>query len=112
MQWSWLFFGLGAAGGAGPEIIRLYALRTTPNKFRWSTFYVVASLFFIALAGLVAVALPSVTPWGAIYAGVAMPVIVTTAAKKAAKKGQGQKGNGAHRVTMAPASIESFFNAL
>ncbi|MBV9269950.1 MAG: hypothetical protein JO165_02570 [Candidatus Eremiobacteraeota bacterium] len=113
MQWNWLYFGLGAVGGAAPEIVRLYALRTTPEKFQWSAFYLIISLFFVALAGLVAVILPSVTPWGAFYAGIALPVIVTTVAKKAAQSdGDQAKGVRNNNAAAPPPSIHSYFKAL
>lgn len=114
MQWNWLIFGLGAVGGAAPEIIRLYALKNTPNQFTWSTFYLIVSLLFVGLAGLVAVILPTVTLWGAFYAGVAMPVIVSAIAKKGLSgDGGGDTKAYAGNAAGAPAaSIHSFFRAL
>jgi hypothetical protein len=79
---STLVFALGAAGALAPEIVRLYSLRTKRNRFHWSSFYVVISILFASLGGLLAVALPATTKWGAIYVGVSTPVLVNTILKK------------------------------
>lgn len=78
-----LVFLLGMIGALAPEIVRLYAIRHSPARFRWSWFYAVVSLAFAALGGTLALALPATTYWGALYVGVTTPVLVTTIAKKA-----------------------------
>ena len=82
-------FILGLVGALAPEVIRLYSLRYNPALFKWSWFYLIVSLLFCGLGGLVALILPATTPWGAFYAGISAPTLVTAAVKKglsAAKK--------------------------
>jgi hypothetical protein len=78
-------FFIGMIGALAPEVVRLYSIRTNPSRFRWSAFYIVISLLFACLGGIVALALPATTYWGALYAGVSTPVLVTTALKKTRK---------------------------
>lgn len=70
-------FVIGCIGALAPEMVRLYNLRNNP-RFRWSWFYLVISGCFALLGGLIAWILPTTTYYGAFYAGVATPVIVTT----------------------------------
>jgi hypothetical protein len=77
-----MIFVLGLAGALAPEILRLYALRSRPEQFVWSWFYVVISLCFAGLGGLVALILPATTYWGAFYAGISAPTVITVALKK------------------------------
>ena len=105
-------FLFGMMGALAPEILRLYELRNDPSRFRWSWFYVIISLALAALAGLVAIILPTTNFRDAFYAGIATPVIITTAAKKVGhqrRKKKLVKGTG----TSAPTSqFELFFEAL
>lgn len=78
-------FLVGCIGALAPEIIRLYNLRTN-TKFSWSWFYLVISLLFALLGGLIAWILPSTTYYGAFYAGVAAPVIVNNIMRNADQK--------------------------
>jgi hypothetical protein len=75
-------FLLGAAGAAAPEILRLYELRTKPQDFQWSWNYLLLTIPFLLLGGLVAVILPATTVWGAFYTGLSLPVTLSAAAKK------------------------------
>ena len=75
-------FLLGAAGAAAPEILRLYELRTKPEEFKWSWNYLLLTIPFLLLGGLVAVILPATTVWGAFYTGLSLPVTLSAAAKK------------------------------
>ncbi|MEU3645212.1 hypothetical protein AB0E59_17650 [Lentzea sp. NPDC034063] len=75
-------FALGMAGALAPEVIRLYSIRQNPKNFRWSWFYVAVSLLFAGLGGVLALALPATTYWGALYVGVSTPVLITTIARK------------------------------
>ncbi|WP_436496238.1 hypothetical protein [Actinokineospora sp. HUAS TT18] len=77
-----LVFLLGAAGALAPEIVRLYGIRSDPKKFRWSWFYLVVSVAFAGLGGLLALVLPATTLWGALYVGVSTPVLVNSMARK------------------------------
>lgn len=76
-------FLLGCAGAMAPEIVRLYKLRENADQFNWSWFYLIISFVFAALGGLLAWILPTTTYYGAFYAGVTTPIIVTTILKKA-----------------------------
>jgi hypothetical protein len=69
-------------GALALEIVRLYAIRHDPTRFQWSWFYLVVSLAFAALGGLIALVLPATTYWGALYVGVSTPVLVTSMVKK------------------------------
>ena len=68
-------FGLGCVGAAAPEFVRLYKSRSKPVAFPPS-YYLISILFFF-LGGLVAVILPTSTPWGAFYAGISLPSIIS-----------------------------------
>jgi hypothetical protein len=77
-----LTFVLGAAGALAPEIIRLYSLKTKPDEFQWSAFYVFISIAFAGLGGLVALTLPAVNWRSAFYAGISTPTVITAALKR------------------------------
>jgi hypothetical protein len=85
-------FLLGLTGGIAPEALRLYSLRTRANEFRWSWAYILLSMPFWLVSGVVAVVLPAVTTWGAFYAGLSAPVVITTALKQAANVRQRRRG--------------------
>src|SRR6266480_6652889 len=84
----WQMFVLGCVGAMAPEILRLYNLRTEA-EFTWRWFYVLASICFVPLGGLIAWILPATTYWGAFYVGVSMPVIISSIGKD--RKGKTQK---------------------
>jgi hypothetical protein len=75
-------FLLGMLGALAPEIVRVYAIRHDPSKFRWSWFFLVVSLAFAALGGVLALVLPATTYWAAVYVGVSTPVLVSSMVKK------------------------------
>jgi hypothetical protein len=75
-------FLFGCVGGLAPEVVRLYGIATQGGRARFSGFYVVTSIFFALLAGLIAAVLPSANPLAAFYAGVGTPLIINTALKK------------------------------
>jgi hypothetical protein len=75
-------FLLGMAGALAPEITRLYSIRSKPKQFKWSWFYLLISVLFAALGGLLAVILPTVTTWGAFYVGVSTPLIISKIVEK------------------------------
>jgi hypothetical protein len=77
------YFLIGAAGGLAPEAVRLYSIATSGVQFKFSWFYVITSVVFAALSGLVAILLPSENGLSAFYAGISTPVLVNTAMKKA-----------------------------
>ena len=71
-------FAFGCIGAAAPEIVRLYRLRTRLIwDWKQQPQYVIISLAFFALGGTIAVLLPTITPWGAFYAGASTPVIIS-----------------------------------
>lgn len=76
-------FALGCVGAIAPEIIRLFNLREQPSRFIWSWFYLVITLFFVALGGIIAWILPTTTYYGAFYAGVTTPILITSILKNA-----------------------------
>jgi len=81
-----LVFGLGCIGALALEIVRLYDLRETPPPAIRSFSYWIISVLYSALGGVVAVALPATTWWGAFYAGITMPVVISAAAKHRNRK--------------------------
>src|SRR5262245_55234603 len=83
MSVAWNVFALGALGAFAPEIVRLWELRSSPDKFQWSALYVIASILMCALGGVVAVLMAPDTDWKMFYAGLTAPVVVSAAAKKA-----------------------------
>jgi hypothetical protein len=76
-----LVFFLGCIGASAPEIVRLYNLRYRPIKGAFSLWYFLASAPLFVLGGVIALALPATTPWGAFYAGVTTPMLISTATK-------------------------------
>lgn len=86
-----LVFTLGFIGALAPEIVRLYSLRRKPRGEVFSLWYCAVSLAFAALGGVVALLLPATTPWGAFYAGITTPTLISAAFKhrmKATKPAQ------------------------
>ena len=73
-------FLLGCVGAIAPEVVRLYNLRTRP-EFTWSWYYLVVSALFALLGGVVAWIMPATTYYGAFYAGVATPLVVSVMLK-------------------------------
>ena len=78
-----LIFLLGAAGALAPEIIRLWTIAKAGKRMTWSWSYIVVSILFAGLGGLVAFILPAENMNAAFYSGVATPVLANTAIKKA-----------------------------
>jgi hypothetical protein len=79
---SALVFALGMVGALAPEIVRLYGIREDPERFAWSWFYLMVSVAFAALGGLLALVMPATTYWGALYIGVSTPVLVNSIVRK------------------------------
>ena len=73
-------FIAGCIGALSPEIVRLYRLRYNPS-FKWSWFYLIISLLFSFLGGIIAWILPAITYYGAFYAGITTPVFVNNLVK-------------------------------
>lgn len=69
-------FALGSIGAIAPEIMRFYKSRTKPLPPLPRTYHLI-SILFALLGGLVVVILPTTTLWGAFYAGVSLPTIIS-----------------------------------
>ncbi|GHF50365.1 hypothetical protein GCM10017566_24350 [Amycolatopsis bartoniae] len=102
-------FLLGMAGALAPEIVRLYGIRHDPSRFRWSWFYLVVSLAFAGLGGLLALALPATTYWGAIYVGVSTPVLVNSLVRKGRETGRSElRGERRVRYSLVDSYLRGF----
>lgn len=113
MTWNWPFFWLGALGALAPEVIRLYRLATDKGTFTWTALYVVMSIVFAGIGGVIAVILPATSLLSAVYAGAAWPALVAAGAKALpGGGGAGQKGEALAAVGPEPPTIGSFFRAL
>jgi hypothetical protein len=104
-------FLLGGAGALAPEIVRLWSIAQNRGRFTWSGFYIVVSLLFAALGGLVAVVMGSENIRSAFYSGVSTPVIVNTVLKKASA---GRRRKAVKGAAAAPrlSRLDSFLEAL
>jgi hypothetical protein len=107
----WLAFLLGIAGALAPEVVRLYSIREDPEKFRWSPFYLIVSLLFGCLGGLLVLALPATTYWGAIYVGISTPVVVNTVVRKVRDQPAGEQLRGP-KATARLSTVDSYLNGL
>ncbi len=115
---SAVIFSLGMAGALAPEIVRLYGIREDPARFTWSWFYLVVSAAFAALGGLLALAMPATTYWGALYIGVSTPVLVNSLVRKGRQGSRPQMRSvggtpppyGGAPVRYAP--VDSYLNGL
>jgi len=83
-----LIFALGMVGAVAPEIVRGYNLRFKLSLDGSWLVYVLMSIPFVLLGGVVATILPATTTWGAFYAGLSTPIVISTALRTAAAKNQ------------------------
>jgi len=104
-------FLLGAVGALAPEIVRLYTIRSKPRLFRWSRFYLITSLLFAILGGVMAFVLPATSYWGALYVGISTPLLVNTVLKKGIEFSEVEYKDSPKKVSTASA-FESFVKAL
>jgi len=74
-------FLLGCLGALAPEIVRLYELRWKLHEQKFSYIYFVISAMYADLGGALAVGLPAVSWYAAIYCGVTVPCTISTMAK-------------------------------
>lgn len=86
-----LVFLLGSVGALAPEIVRLYSIRNDPGQFQWSSFYLIVSILFACLGGVIALVMPATTYWGAIYVGISTPTLINTTIKKGLELSQQQE---------------------
>jgi hypothetical protein len=101
----------GMLGALAPEIVRLYAIRRNPRRFRWTWFYVVVSLLFAGLGGALAVALPATTAWAALYVGVSTPTVVNAIVRKGRELTATElKGPPGRPVQLS--AVDSYLNGL
>ena len=80
-------FVIGLLGALAPESWRLYNLRNQP-RVPWSWRYLVFTLPFLLMGGAIAYVLEPSTKWGAFYAGLTAPILLTTVMKDTAKAQQ------------------------
>jgi hypothetical protein len=73
-------FAVGCLGAASPEIVRLYRLRS--RKVTFNPFYLLVSVLFIIVGGVVARTLPTTTLWGAFYVGAGWPGLISSINRK------------------------------
>ena len=74
-------FGVGILGAIAPEIVRGFNLRFN-RRIKWSWVYLIMSVPFALLGGVIALILPATTLWGAFYAGLSTPIVVNTALRQ------------------------------
>ena len=74
-------FLIGCVGAIAPEILRFYKLRSS-IRISWSWGYILVSIPFILLGGLVACLLEPQNYYAAFYAGVSTPFIVNAIVKE------------------------------
>ncbi len=108
---STLIFLLGMAGALAPEVVRLYAVRQDPERFQWSRFYLVVSLAFAGLGGLLALVLPATTYWGAVYVGASTPVLVNSMARKGRELTR-EEMRGGPAATRRLSPVDSYLRGL
>lgn len=77
-------FLIGCGGAVAPEALRLYNLRAQPS-LRWSWQYVLLSLPFVLVGGVITWVSDPTSKWAAFYTGLSTPVLLTTALKDTAK---------------------------
>ncbi len=80
-------FVIGLLGALAPESWRLYNLRNQP-QVPWSWRYLVFTIPFLGMGGAIAYVLEPSTKWGAFYAGLTAPILLTTVMKDTAKAQQ------------------------
>jgi hypothetical protein len=93
-------FLLGMVGALAPEIVRVYGLRQTWGKERFSLGYWIISAVYAALGGVLAVILPAVNLYAAFYAGVTTPVTISAMVRQKRKRTLALAN--AHEDTPAP----------
>lgn len=77
-------FWVGCIGALAPEALRLYNLRTNA-VFKWNPGYLLCTLPLVLTGGFIASLSEPTVVWSAFYSGLCAPVLITTAAKDAAK---------------------------
>jgi hypothetical protein len=111
LTWNWTFFLLGAVGALAPEAVRLYQLRNNPASFTFTWFYVLISIPFLILGGVMALVLPAENAHAALYAGISTPLVVNSVFKHGAG---GKKKQIKAILPLGPArpSFKAFVSAL
>jgi hypothetical protein len=111
-HWDWWLFWLGALGALTPEAIRLYKLATDKGTFTWTWLYLIMSVIFAGIGGVIAVILPATSLLSAVYAGAAWPALVAAGAKALPGGGGVHKAEGLDAAGPEPPTIGSYFRAL
>jgi hypothetical protein len=97
-----IVFFMGVVGALAPEIVRAYNLRLN-QKFTWSWGYIILSLPFIVLGGVIAFILPATTLWAAFYAGISTPIVVNTALRQAVSANSEKENKSGPEATLLQA---------
>jgi hypothetical protein len=110
-------FALGVVGAAAPEILRHYNLRYRSGSLKWSTYYVLATIPFLFLGGVLSIVLDAATYWSAFYDGLSGPVIVNTAMRQLAggsppSLGEPESQNRAEVLSATDTRWRRFISAL
>jgi hypothetical protein len=58
---NWELFVHGCIGALAPEVVRLYNFRQARKKIKFSRFYLVISLLYVALGGYIASVFPGIS---------------------------------------------------
>ena len=74
-------FLIGCVGAIAPEILRFYKLRSS-IRINWSWSYILVSIPFMLLGGLVACLLEPQNYYAAFYTGISTPFIVNAIVKE------------------------------
>ncbi len=77
-------------------------MRCRPPKRGFSWFYFLISFIYALLGGVVAVALPAVTMFAALYAGVTMPLLISAIGRHAVSLRDFNTANTARPAEPAP----------
>ena len=106
-------FLIGTGSALAPEVVRLYTIAQSGKPFTWTWFYVIVSIVFACMGGLiVAFVLPPLSTQGAFYAGVATPTFINTALKKAGGNNRRNKVNKDIAAERPLSRFDSFVEGL
>ena len=81
IDWSWWRFLLGSVGALAPEILRLYKIVTgtsSGNLPQFGPSYILISLLFIGLGGVMAVVWGENNAFKCVWVGLSLPVIISS----------------------------------
>jgi len=82
MMWDWYIFLWGCIGALAPEVARIYKRRQKKILVKNLWLYIIASILFIGLGGILANLLNAQSWLSSFYIGICWPSIVTVAGQK------------------------------